>query len=167
MRKWRWVMLGIAIALALALLALYLRILAQPFPRSVLRQASFGIWYPPSSDLGYAVDRQTIKYSNSSGDRLVSFVANNHTNTLTFTEQAQPESFTDVPDVYTKLIQKLQGYATIESVNGQVDLTRPTELHGAQTAVLKAKGTLIFIKPNQNLSVDQWRQLINNLDFVH
>jgi hypothetical protein len=168
MRKWyTFGFIGIAAILGAVWLILYIGILNQPIPRKVLSQAGFGAWYPQGGSLGITVNRDSVKVSTSGADKLITFIALSKTNSLSFTEQAVPDSFNDVPQVYDKLIEKLRGYSSVDSVNGTVDLTRPEELKGAQTAVMKAKGTLVFIKPDKDLSVDDWRRLLNNLNFVH
>lgn len=142
--------------------------LHQPIiPRQVLNQATFGVWYPTAGTLGLQVDRGTVKNTASGQDKLVTFVARNPSNNLSFTEQAVPDSFNDIPQLYDKLIEKLRGYATFDSVNGTVSLTRPEEFKSGQTAVMKAKGAMVFIRPDKDLSTDDWRRLINNLSFAN
>jgi hypothetical protein len=165
----RWlIFLGAAVAVvAIAWAGFYLYSLNQPIPQKTLKEAGYGIWYPTSKGLNLKVDRGTIKYTHTGPDKLVSFIARSETQNLTFTEQPQPESFNDVPQLYEKLIEKLRGYSNFDSVNGTVSLTRPEELKGGQTAVMKSKGTLVFIKPETDLSADDWRKIMNNLSFVH
>jgi hypothetical protein len=159
---------GVVVALAgLAAAGIFIYLLLQPIPSKVLNQANFGIWYPTTKSLELKIDRSSIKYTQASSDKLVTFTARNPTNTLTFTEQALPESFTDVPQAYDKLIERLRGYTSFDTVNGTVALTRPEELKGAQTAIMQSRGTLVFIKPSKDLSADDWRLVINNLGFAH
>jgi len=157
-----------AVALAgIAWAGFYIYASNQPIPQRTLKQAGFGIWYPTNKTLGLKVDRDTIKFSQSGSDKLVTFIARNDSNNLSFTEQPLPESFIDVPQLYDKMIEKLRGYSSFDSVNGTVSVTRPEELKGGQTAVMKSKGTLLFVKPDKDVSIDDWRQIMNNLSFVH
>lgn len=132
--------------------------------RTIIKQAGFGVWYPAKP---YEVRKSTLKVTKSGQDMLASFDAANGGTTLSFTEQATPESFTDVPQVYDKLIEKLRGYSTFDSVNGKVDLTMPEELKGVQTAVMNSRGTLIFVRPSKALSANDWRQVFNSLQLAH
>jgi hypothetical protein len=145
----------------------YLWLASQPIPRSILKRAEMGVWYPNDRTTGYKIERNSVKYNDTGSDKLVTFVAQGVGNALTFTEQPTPESFIDVPQVYDKLTEKLHEYAKVESVNGTASLTRPDELKGRQTLVMKARGTLMFVKPDKNLSTDEWRKVLNNLEFVH
>ena len=147
-------------------LAVNMRANNQPIPHDILKQAAFGIWYPAANPPEFKVDRGAVKYSVNGQDKLVTFVARGLTNNLSFTEQAVPDSFNDIPQLYDKLIEKLRAYSTFDSVNGTVSLTRPEELKGGQTAVMRAKGTMVFVRPDKDLSADDWRRLMNNLSFA-
>lgn len=154
------------VALAIAGGGVWWYLQSQNVWAKVLSQADFGVWYPPAKN-GYTLDASTIQYKVTGSDKLITFVVRKGSANLSFTEQAVPESFTDVPQVYDKLIERLRGYSTFEGVNGKVDLTRPEELGGGQTAVMKARGTLVFVRPSDNLSVDDWRVIMNGLTFAH
>jgi hypothetical protein len=69
----------------------------------------------------------------------------------------------DIPAAYTKLLSSLNQFDSFDSPNGTVALTHPKELNGAESAVMNAKGTLLFVRPNGNVSSDDWRRLFNNL----
>ncbi|HUD05657.1 MAG TPA: hypothetical protein VMR18_01895 [Candidatus Saccharimonadales bacterium] len=66
--------------------------------------------------------------------------------------------------VSNSIIEKLNGYASFDSVDGTVSLTNPTEVK-SETAVMNAKGTLLFAKSNGNLSENSWKLLFNSLDY--
>ena len=82
---------------------------------------------------------------------------------MLISEQATPQVFNDIPEYYPKLIEKLNGYSDFDSVLGKVSLTKPKELNGAQSAVFNGKGTLMFVRPNQSLSDDDWRQFFDQM----
>jgi hypothetical protein len=130
-------------------------------PKAVSSRASFGIFVPGNDE--WTVDTDTVRYTATSG--LVSYVMHTkgNANSISVNEQATPEAFNDVPQAYDKLISSLQGYSTITSVNGKVDLTHPKELNGGQAAVMNAKGTLMFAKPDRSLTTEDWRRLFNQL----
>lgn len=167
MRRWYGISFGLTAILGVIWLVLYLSVLNQPIPRKVLNQAGFGVWYPQRGTLGFMIDRSSVKFSVSGSDGLVSLTARSPSNSVTFTEQAVPATFNDVPQLYDAMIQKLLGYASFASINGTVSLTHPVELKGGQTAVLIAQGTLVFVKPAKDLGVDDWHRIMNSLVFVH
>lgn len=84
---------------------------------------------------------------------------------ITFAEQSSPDSFAADPNFYPAFIQKLGGYDTFNSVNGQVDLTRPAQVN-AETGVMNTKGTLLFARSDGDLSETNWKLLFNSLDYT-
>jgi hypothetical protein len=128
-------------------------------PRTIAKQVNFVIFYPkPSQQTG--IEEKTFKYSSSLGQ--VSFIVNFAGQQITFAEQSSPDSFSVDPSFYSAFIQKLNGYATFDSIDGRVDLTQPTEVN-AQTAIMNAKGTLLFAKASGNISENNWRLLFNSV----
>jgi hypothetical protein len=81
---------------------------------------------------------------------------------MVLSEQPTPDSFTDVPQVYDKVVDSMQEYQKFDVDVGTVHLTRPPSLNGKQAAVLNTKGTLLFAKPDKDLSEDQWRRFFNS-----
>jgi len=82
---------------------------------------------------------------------------------IDISEQATPEAFVDVPQAYDKLIASLVEYKSFGSPQGTVSLTHPKELHGAQSAVMNGKGTLLFARPNKDLDDASWQRLFSKL----
>lgn len=119
----------------------------------------------PKATSSFRVDQETIKYSES--DKVYSYVLNQLGGTkLTVSLQPTPEGFTDAPQVFDKLIEKLRGYSSFDSIQGKVFLTHPVELNGGQTAVMNTKGTLMFVKPEGQLTDDEWKIFFNTLEVV-
>jgi hypothetical protein len=103
------------------------------------------------------VDRKTVKYD--SGLKLLSFTASVGGISTVFSEQPTPDSFNDAPQIYDKVLERMNDYSKFDVVAGTVHLTRPSDLGGKQAAVMNTKGTLLFAKPDRDLSTDQWRRL--------
>ena len=131
-------------------------------PDAVARQLSFGVYFPTTKLQDVSIDKRTISYQTSGG-RLSYRAQLADGTTIDVNQQATPESFIDIPQTYEKLVTSLQPYSNFESINGRVSLTRPAELKGSQSAVMNAKGTLLFARPSKSLTNDQWRQLFNGL----
>ena len=137
----------------------------QIIPANIQKQLSFSVFWP-DKNAPVTVTKNTLKYSPSNG--LLSYVETTNTAVeLVISEQATPDTFTASPQVYSQFIQHLLEYEEFSSLNGTVYLTHPKELKGIQTAVLNANGTLMFIKPNQNLSDNTWRQIFNDIELVN
>jgi hypothetical protein len=132
-----------------------------PIPKPIASKITFVIFYP-TNDSVVKVDRDTIKYDTGNG--LLSFVARMPNGTkIILSEQATPESFVDILPAYTALIERLQGYSSFETPNGKVSLTHPKELQGLQSALMNAKGTLMFARPEKNISDADWHRIFNSL----
>jgi hypothetical protein len=155
------ILLFIAAAGVLIGAALYLFRPSSPFSNDIKRQVSFVILYPGSSQ-NYKVDKSTIKFSPAT--KLLSFQATGPSQTLSVTEQPEPDQINDIPGYLPKLTQLLNTYTTFGSDNGTAYLTHPTELRGQQSALFIGKGTMIFAHPSKNMSDDQWRQFFNSFD---
>jgi hypothetical protein len=127
-------------------------------------QLTFAFFWP-SQTTSITAQKQSIKYDNSI--KQISYIAQTVGGAhLTVSEQATPQSFTDVPQVYDKLMTSMFQYEAFDTVNGKVYLTHPKELNGGQAAVMNSKGTLLFIKPDKPLSDDTWHQVFNNLQII-
>jgi hypothetical protein len=133
-------------------------------PYAVKKQVSFVIYWP-SKSAPVKNDKTTIKFDPTT--KLLSYIAQTNDDIkLTISEQATPESFVDIPAAYDKFIENLLQYSAFESPDGKVFLTHPKELKGGQTAVMNTKGTLLFMKPEKDVSDDTWRKIFNNLDII-
>jgi hypothetical protein len=130
-------------------------------PHNIQKQVNFAIFYPQVSSQA-SIQKTTFKYDPSL--KQLSFIVNFSGRQITFAEQSSPDSFADDPNFYPKFIEKLNGYATFDSVDGRVDLTRPKEVK-SQAAVMNSKGTLMFAKSNGDISEDNWKQLFNYMLF--
>lgn len=162
-RDYSWpLLLAALLVVAVAVTAIYWSFFraTSPVTTAISRQANFAIFYP-GKQTGYTADSKSMSYDTQ--NKLVTFTAQGPGTNLDFTEQATPTSFVDIPAAYDKLINNLRGYSSFESLHGKVNLTHPKELGGAQAAVMNAKGTLLFIRPNRDLPDDEWRRLFNGL----
>lgn len=134
-------------------------------PQAIRKQVSFVIFVPGKSSADQ-VNHTTVKYDSSL--QLLTYMAKSASNNLQIiiSEQATPQSFVDIPQTYDALTTKLNQYGSFDSINGTVYLTRPKELNGGQSAVMNAKGTLLFAKPSQSLSDNDWRAFFNSLNII-
>jgi hypothetical protein len=131
-------------------------------PAVITRAVTSTILVPNVS--GATVDRKSMKYDSQI--KLLTYTASADSVNIVVSQQPTPASFTDIPQVYDKVVASMSEYSTFESSTGTVHLTRPKDLGGKQAAVMNAKGTLMFVKPARDLSEDQWRRLFNNLEVV-
>ncbi|HEY4964397.1 MAG TPA: hypothetical protein VIH90_06935 [Candidatus Saccharimonadales bacterium] len=162
--KWAVIIVIVPIVVILGLLSIYfLRSKTTTIPEAVKSQVNFPIMYPSDSSL-LTVKPQSIKYNSS--DQQLTFVAMYKRCTVSFSEQPTPSSFIDVPTVYTTLVTNLNEYTSFESINGSVYLLLPKELAGAQSAVMNSKGTLMFARPISMLTVNEWKQIFNDLQVL-
>ena len=136
----------------------------QIIPGAIQNQLNFTVFWPNKSSPVQG-DKSTIKYN--APEKLLTFIAHKSDgNYITFSEQPTPESFIDVPQSYDKLIESMLQYKAFDSPDGKVYLTHPKTLNGGQTAVMNARGVLIFAKPDKDISDDAWARIFNNLKLL-
>lgn len=160
--RWRLLaILGITLLVSSGAVISY-KILKKPpaIPTAISTQLSYGAFIPAQGKPGSSLPQQ-VKYDSS--QKLLTYNLDYENVNLIVSEQPTPESFSDVPQAYPALLDKLHQRDTIDTINGQLTITYPKELNGGQTAVMNSKGTLIFVRPNANLSTDQWRKFFNSL----
>ena len=152
-----------ALCLVAAAIALFLFAKNPPaIPQNIQKQVNFVIFYP-QENAQTSIQKTTIKYNSQL--KQISYIVNFSGRQITFAEQSSPDSFADDPNFYPKFIESLNGYATFDSINGRVDLTRPKEVKN-EAAVMNAKGTLLFAKSNGDISEDNWKLLFNSILFI-
>jgi hypothetical protein len=160
----RPLMLVVASAVGVLILVVVgLKVVLRPaIPQSVISEAPFAIFYPkPGGHI--MLQKDSYKYSPST--KQLSFVATYEGHRVVYGEQPTPDQFNDIPEYYPKLIEKLNGYGTVENMLGKFNLTRPTEVKH-QVAVAYIQGTLMFIQSDDDLSNDQWRRLLATMKTV-
>jgi hypothetical protein len=131
-----------------------------PVPFNIQNSVKFAIFYPsPSKTI--IIKKPSFKYDKSKGQLIfdVSFEGNE----IIFSEQSSPDSFSADPNFYQNLVQSLDDYATFQSLDGRVDLTIPAQTK-QQTAIMNAKGTLVFANSNKKMSEANWKLLFNSVD---
>lgn len=85
---------------------------------------------------------------------------------VTVSMQAMPAQFNDVPGYADRFFNGLESYKTFTSEIGKVHLTWRVDGNKADTAVINAGDTLIFISSAKELSVDTWKEIVTTLQAV-
>ncbi len=138
------------------------RFRTEPVPEAIVRQLKFSPFVfeepivqggPAMSDFKYDSEAQVYSY----------IVRPTNSQTITVSQQSSPPSFSEIPEQYTKLLDGLNRYSTIETVNGTVYLTRPKQ--SQQVAVMNERGVLMFARLNKgSLTNEDWKSLIERLN---
>ncbi len=162
MNKWFWINIAVVIGIGTIVITGLLVAPKPPIPGPIKTQVTSTILVPGSKDI--VTDSDSVKYASK--EKLLSFNVTINGAKLVISEQPTPESFIDIPQVYDKVVAGMNEYEKFDTEVGTVHLTRPKELNGKQAAVLNTKGTLLFAKPDSNLSSDQWRQLFKAMEVV-
>jgi hypothetical protein len=108
------------------------------------------------------IKADTAEYAPA--DKLLTYHVIYQGSDLILSEQPTPEQFNDFPDLFEKLLGGMGKYKSIDVELGTVHLTRPPSLKGGQTAVMNTKGTLLFVKPDKDLSEAEWRLFFQSLE---
>ena len=158
MKRWYFGTLGALVAAGLVVIVVMLVLPKPPIPGSLKQQLTSTLIVPSHKQA--TIDRSSAKYDGSL--KVLSFTVGTAGHKLVMAEQPTPDQFVDVPQAFQKVLENMNEYDSFDSVMGTVHLTKPQSLHGGQTAVLNAKGTLLFATPAANLSTDQWRRFFNS-----
>lgn len=135
-----------------------------PIPTVIRLEATFPLFYPNQKYVN--VNKSTIKYDSTA--KLLSFTGSTPSGSkLIFSEEPTPSQFNDIPGYYTALLNNMNEYQEIDTIDGQMYLTKPESVNGNQSAVMSTKGTLMFVRAEKNLSVGNWQQLFNNLTIIN
>lgn len=156
------VVTSIAVVLGCTLIVMYFQTkTAQIIPNSIQQHVAFQIYGTSSSNNKWTISKGSVSYNNSNGVLSITVIGDN--NSFAISEQQTPSVFTDVPQYYPTLLSKLNIYSEVQNGLGTIELTKPSELDGTQTAVLNSGGTLMFVRPKYNLSNSQWNSFFNSL----
>jgi hypothetical protein len=153
-----WLVVAAIVAIGLIVAGVMLLAPKPPIPGPIKKQVTSTIVVPQLADA--VIDRQSVKYDDKL--KLLTYTLAAYGVNMVVSEQPTPDSFTDIPQVYDKVTAGMGEYSKFETDIGTVHITRPKELHGKQAAVLNTKGTLLFAKPERDLSDDQWRKFFGS-----
>jgi len=157
-----WLIIGSLVTIGLVVIGVMLVAPKPPVPVEIKRAVTSTIMVPQVREV--EVSRDSMIYDSKL--KLLSFTVAAYGVKTVVSEQPTPESFIDIPQVYDKVVTNMNEYSKFDSDSGTVHLTRPKDLKGKQAAVMNAKGALMFVKPDRDLSDEQWRKLFNGLEVV-
>lgn len=155
----------IALALIIAGIIFAVKLLTPKpvLPVSVTNQVSYIVLALEPSE-AIRIDSTSAKYDAK--DKILSYNVTLDGIKVVVSMQPTPEMFTDIPQTFDKVLADMSEYSKFETYIGTVHLTKPKNLEGRQVAVLNAKGTLMFAKPDSDLTDDQWRLFFKNMDIL-
>ena len=129
-------------------------------PKNIQSEVTSVIFVPNSPQV--VNQKGTAKYNGNL--KLLSYKANVFGVNAVISEQPTPETFTDIPQVYQKVLDSWNDYEDFNVPQGTVYLTRPGGKNATEAGVMNSKGTLLFVKPDKDLTDTQWRQLFNSIE---
>jgi hypothetical protein len=158
MMKWVTGIFASMVGLGLVVIIALILIPKPPVSNKIKAELTSTLLLPDTSN--FPIASRSVKYDSSL--KLLSFNATVFGKQIIISEQPTPESFTDVPAVYTKVLDGMNDNYDFDVNVGSVHITTPPQLNGKQAAVLNAKGTLLFAKPSASLSNSQWQQFFTS-----
>ena len=120
----------------------------------------------PEKTSPYKADPKSMEFNPDPSYKSLTFKAKSHVTELIITQQATPENFTDIPQLYDKTVEAMKPYGSIDTKQGKVTLTTPDKSNNNQVAVMNNHGTLVFVRSEKDLDNDQWRQFFNGLQLI-
>lgn len=157
-RWWWWAVAGVT---GVGLVAIIVLLVApkNPLPPPVVKQMNSTLFVPQAS--GSEIDRDSAKFDADT--KLLSYNSTYSGVRMVISEQPTPAQMTEIPQFFDKFVDAMNAYDTFDVNAGTVHLTKPASLGGKQAAVLNSKGTLLFVKPDKDLSSGQWRKFFTHL----
>jgi len=154
------VIIGVVVSVGIVLIiGLWLFPDKPPIPGPIKAKLTSTLLVPRGGD--YQVNRESAKYDPAL--KVLAYnIAIKGVGSAVVSEQPTPDQFNDIPGYYDQVISQFHEYTHFDSVVGTVHLVHPDTNSDHQTAVINSAGTLIFVKPSQNLSDDQWRQFFRS-----
>lgn len=134
-----------------------------PIPNEIMNKINFLVYYP-NNEQTWTTDESKTEFDTESGVLLLN--SNDQTATIILSQQSSPEVFNDVPDQYQRMLNTLNQYAEISTSFGTITLTKPAELKGGQSAVGNLNGTLLFAKPDRDLSMQEWENFFKSMEVI-
>jgi hypothetical protein len=138
---------------------------SSPISVSIQKQLSFIPFVTAPTSFDPVGQPYSIKYDKSA--QVLSYDIKYAGQQEVVSQQATPQSFNDIPQVYSQLIAKMQGQSSFSTPAGTVNITYPTEYNGTQTAVMNSEGVLMFVRPTKNMSDSQWQKLFDQFTTLH
>lgn len=164
MRKLNAKRVLIVVVAVVVVTTLYYFLRPQPvIPAEVKSQLTSSLLMPTDKTVT-VIDRGSVKYDSKI--RVLTYDVQYDGIKVVISQQPTPESFLDIADVYTKVLESMNEYQKFELAIGVIHLTRPPDLKGKQSAVLNSKGTLLFASPEEDLTEDQWRRFFKDVQLV-
>ena len=132
-------------------------------PNNIASQAGYSLFHPDDSQTVF-VDRSTYRYDQANG--LLSYQTTYESKEVIFSMQAVPSEFTEVAGTFDKYIEGLNPVLSFDTTIGTVNVTEPDNLDKDQAAIMKEKGTLLFVRVIGKLDESQWRRLFQHIEVV-
>lgn len=155
-----WVVL-VLIVIGLVLLFFLNFTSKNPVPANIKNQVSYKIIYPSKAS---QIDASSYQYQ--AGQKALSFSVNSEGNKVVFTEQPAPDAIGEGSNANYSAIG-IHPYAQFQTKLGQVALTKfyesGTLKSAGQSALLASDGTLLIAHSSQNITNEQWKNLLDSL----
>lgn len=158
MRRW-WLIVAIVVAFELAVGAAVFLLLRPALPSAIRKQLSLTPLVPRGPVV--AIDRGSVTYSPAS--QVLTYNTEAFGGRIVINEQPTPDYFTQTPGAYAELRKAMNEYQQLVTPAGTIYLTRPKDLGGRQIAILNTAGTLVFARPDSDLTNDQWRKFFASM----
>lgn len=127
-------------------------------PVAVVEPATYTVFAPITGIVPDSADYDAVRSMVSY--RMTSPAA------VTVSMQAMPAQFTDVPGYADRFFNGLEPYKTFTSDIGKVHLTWRADNENADTAIINAGDTLIFVSSPKELPLDTWKNVVTTLQAI-
>lgn len=135
-----------------------------PVPYEISKKLTFSPLILPDGTKNYVAT--DYKFDTvEDGTKILSFLVTLKNNSVSVSEYTQPPAFSEITDYKSQFLNNvINQYATIPTANGTIFLGRMTKQKNGQMAIMVEKGLVIFMRPEKEMSENEWRNLGDSLE---
>ena len=135
-----------------------------PIPTTLRQNLTFSPLVIQSGTKGYTTSDYRVTKTENSMDILSYTIHTITGSTIRLSEYPQPQEFTDIPEYKDRFLTNVaQQYSTVATSGGTIYLGRLARQNNEQLGVMLEKGLIIFMKPDKDVTAEQWRALGDQL----
>ena len=142
----------------------YLNKDTNPIPSTLRKNLSFSPLVIQPGTKGYTTSDYRLTKTDNSIDILSYTIQTATGPTIQLSEYPQPQEFADIPEYKDRFLTNVaQQYSTVATSGGTIYLGKLAKQNNKQLGVMLEKGLIVFMKPDKDVTPEQWRVLGDQL----
>ena len=135
-------------------------------PASIEKKLTFSPLVIPDGTTNYSVSNYKLTKTDN-GDQIISYIVHTKYGIVSISQQSQPPQFVEIPEYKDRFLENVaQQYDSVQSSSGTIYLGRLPRQNNKQLGIMLEKGLLVFMNPDKQLDLTQWRGLGDQLELL-